>query len=260
MILDQIAAAARKRVEASKRRIAPEEMKRRSLACARGDFPFEAALKKAGLSFICEVKKASPSKGVIAEEFPYAEIAKSYETAGADAVSVLTEPEFFLGSDDYLTDIRARIKLPLLRKDFIVDAYQLYESRLLGADAALLICALLDEQTLRRYLGVCGELGLSALVEAHDEAEVKAAAAAGARIVGVNNRDLKTFDVDLENCVRLRPYVPENILFVAESGIKTPDDVARLHAAGVDAVLIGETLMRSPDKKAALDALKAAAL
>ncbi len=151
------------------------------------------------------------------------------------------------------------MKLPLLRKDFIIDEYQLYESRLIGADAALLICTLLDEGTLRRYLAICGELGLTALVEAHDEAEVKAAVLAGARVVGVNNRDLRTFDVDLNNCVRLRPLVPENILFVAESGIKTPSDVARLHKAGVDAVLIGETLMRSPDKKAALDALKAAA-
>ncbi len=260
MILDQIAAAARGRVEASKKRLPPDEMKRRSLRCARAGFPFEAAVRKPGLSFICEVKKASPSKGVITEDFPYAAIAGAYEAAGADAVSILTEPEFFLGSDEYLSEIRALVKLPLLRKDFVIDEYQLYESKLIGADAVLLICALLDGETLRRYLGLCGELGLSALVEAHDEAEVEAAVLAGARIVGVNNRDLKTFEVDLDNCVRLRPYVPENILFVAESGIKTPSDVARLHKAGVDAVLIGETLMRSADKKADLAALKAAAL
>ena len=253
MILDIIAAATRKRVDTSKSRIPAEEMKRLALTCERGDFPFEASLSKTDLSFICEIKKASPSKGVIAADFPYLEIAQAYEEAGADAISVLTEPEFFLGSTDYLRDIRTCVRLPLLRKDFVVDEYQLYESKCIGADAVLLICALLDGQTLSRYLDICDELGLSALVEAHDEPEVYKAVSAGARIVGVNNRDLKTFDVDLNNCIRLRPLVPDNILFVAESGIKTPSDIAALNKAGVDAVLIGETLMKSPDKKAALD-------
>jgi indole-3-glycerol phosphate synthase len=258
MILDQIAAATRKRVEEQKRRIEPEEMRRLVYARGRGDFPFEAALKKAGLSFICEVKKASPSKGVIAEDFPHVEIAEAYEAAGADAVSVLTEPEFFLGRAKYLADIRKRVGLPLLRKDFIIDDYQLYESKAVGADAVLLICALLDEKTLRAFMDVCDTLGLSALVEAHDEDEIKKALDAGVRVVGVNNRDLKTFEVDLNTCVRLRALVPGNIPFVAESGIRTPDDIARLRDACVDAVLIGETLMRSPDKKAALDALRGA--
>ncbi len=260
MILDHIAAATKKRVEASKAQVPPERIQRLALEAKRGDSPFEAALSKTGLSFICEVKKASPSKGVIVGDFPYVEIAKAYEAAGADAVSVLTEPEFFLGSTDYLTDIRASINLPLLRKDFIVDAYQLYESKIIGADAVLLICALLDEPALKQYLDICRELGLSALVEAHDEPEVEKAVSAGARVVGVNNRDLRTFNVDLNNCIRLRPLVPEDTLFVAESGIKAPQDVASLKKAGVDAVLIGETLMKSPDKKAAFDALKGAAL
>ena len=258
MILDQIADATRVRVDASKSLVSPAEIKQQALSCIRGDFPFEASLKKAGLSFICEVKKASPSKGVIAEDFPYEEIAEAYEAAGADAVSVLTEPEFFLGSTDYLRDIRKRVSLPLLRKDFIVDEYQLYESKLIGADAILLICALLDAKTITRYLEVCDTLGLSALVEAHDESEVNSAVSAGARIIGVNNRNLKTFEVDLNNCMRLRPLVPEYTLFVAESGIKTRADIKMLHTAGVDAVLIGETLMRNPDKKAALDALRGA--
>jgi indole-3-glycerol phosphate synthase len=219
-------------------------------------FPFEAILRKPGLSFICEVKKASPSKGIIAADFPYLDIARDYELAGADAISVLTEPDYFLGCTDYLTDIRKHVGIPLLRKDFIIDDYQLYESKLIGADAVLLICALLDTETLRQCLSICDDLGLSALVEAHDETEVRSALSAGARIIGVNNRDLKTFEVDLGNCIRLRPLVPKDILFVAESGIKTADDINILHNAGIDAVLIGETLMRSSDKKAALNALR----
>jgi indole-3-glycerol phosphate synthase len=265
MILEKIAEATRRRVKNAKKSVPIEEVKRMaqkkavpSLAnqSAFNIFPFEAALKKPGVSFICEVKKASPSKGLIAADFPYVEIALEYERAGADAISVLTEPEFFLGSAEYLREISAHIGVPALRKDFIVDEYQLYETKLLGAAAVLLICALLDTETLSRYIAVCGALGLSALVEAHDEAEVKSAISAGARIVGVNNRDLKTFEVDLTNCVRLRPLVPPEILFVAESGIKTPEDVALLRGAGVDAVLIGETLMRSPDKKTALEVLR----
>ncbi len=272
MILDAIAQAAGHRVEEQKKRILPEEMRRLALErdlklpskvlvagkAGRGGsvFPFEAALKKPGLSFICEIKKASPSKGIIADNFPYLDIARDYEQAGADAISVLTEPDYFLGSADYLREIRAHVRVPLLRKDFIIDSYQLYESKILGADAVLLICALLDTETLRQCLSICDDLGLSALVEAHNEAEVRSALSAGARIIGVNNRDLKTFEVDLGNCIRLRPLVPKDILFVAESGIKSVDDIKVLHSIGVDAVLIGETLMRSTDKKAVLNALR----
>ncbi len=218
--------------------------------------PFEATLKRHGMSFICEVKKASPSKGVIAEDFQHIDIARDYEQAGADAISVLTEPEFFFGSSEHLCEIKKYVGVPLLRKDFIIDDYQLYESKLLGADAVLLICALLDTETLRQCLSICDELGLSALVEAHDAAEVRSALTAGARIIGVNNRNLKTFEVDIHNCVQLRPLVPKDILFVAESGIKTAEDVEILRETGVDAVLIGETLMRSTDRKAALRELK----
>jgi indole-3-glycerol phosphate synthase len=256
MLLDTIAAAARKRVAAAKQIIPLEEIRQEALSISKGSFPFEAALRKPGLRFICEVKKASPSKGVIAEDFPYLDIAREYEAAGADAISVLTEPEFFRGSGRYLREIRQAVRIPLLRKDFIVDPYQIYESKVMGADAILLICALLDEDELRRYLELAGQLGLSALVEAHTAEEVRSALAAGAAIIGVNNRDLKTFAVDLETSIRLRPLVPADRLFVAESGIRTAEDIRRLRDAKADAVLIGETLMRSRDKKAALEALK----
>ena len=234
-------------------------LREQALALPKGDHVFERALKKDGISFICEVKKASPSKGLIAPDFQYLDIAREYEAAGADAISVLTEPEFFLGSDAYLTEIRQSVGIPVLRKDFTVDEYQLYEAKTIGADAVLLICALLDTAVLRRYISICDTLGLSALVEAHTEAEVISALDAGARIVGVNNRDLKTFNVDLNTCIRLRPLVPRDITFVAESGIRNGEDITQLREAGVDAVLIGETLMRSADKKAALAALKGGA-
>lgn len=256
MLLDNIAAAARKRVAAAKQIISLEEIRQEALSMAKGSFPFEAALRKPDLAFICEVKKASPSKGVIAEDFPYLDIAREYEAAGADAISVLTEPEFFRGSGRYLREIRQEVRLPLLRKDFIVDPYQIYESKVMGADAILLICTLLDENELRRYLELANQLGLSALVEAHTAEEVRSAVAAGAAIIGVNNRDLQTFVVDLEISIRLRPLVPADCLFVAESGIRTAEDIRRLREAGADAVLIGEALMRSRDKKAALSALK----
>jgi indole-3-glycerol phosphate synthase len=256
MILDKIAASTRARVALHKSLTPFDEVQSRALALDKGASSFEASLRGNDIAFICEIKKASPSKGVIAEELPYLDIARDYERAGADAVSVLTEPEFFLGSDEFLKEIRTHIGLPILRKDFIVDEYQLYESKLLGADAVLLICALLDTETLRRYIAVCESLGLSALVEAHNEREILSALAAGARIVGVNNRNLRTFRVDLMNCVRLRPLVPDEILFVAESGIRTAEDVALLRGAKADAVLIGETLMRSADKKAALAELR----
>lgn len=256
MILDTITASTRRRVEAAKSSVSLDVVKQHASSMPKGQFSFEKALRVPGMSFICEVKKASPSKGLIAPNFPHLEIAKDYETAGASAISVLTEPEYFQGADTFLSDIRTMSSLPLLRKDFTVDAYQIYEAKTIGADAVLLICALLDTQTIRDYLSICDELGLSALVEAHTAKEVESALAAGALIVGVNNRNLKTFEVNIETCEKLRPLVPDNVLFVAESGIKTRNDVERLSEARVDAVLIGETLMRSTDRKAALNALR----
>lgn len=258
MILDALAESARKRVAEAAKWRSLEEIRRQALSLPpkAAPFAFERVLRGKWLSFICEVKKASPSKGVIAPDFPYLAIAQEYERAGASAISVLTEPEYFKGRDSYLTEIRQAVSLPLLRKDFTVHEYQLYEARLMGVDAVLLIAALLDTDTLRRYIGICNRLGLSALVEAHDAQEVHSALAAGARVVGVNNRDLRTFEVDLNTCLRLRDRVPASIPFVAESGIRTPEDIEQLRGAGVNAVLIGETLMRSPDKKAALDTLR----
>lgn len=255
-ILDQLADYARQRVEEAKRQTPLAEIKQQALALPKGDFRFEKALAKPGLSFICECKKASPSKGLIAADFPYLQIAKEYEAAGADAISVLTEPKWFLGSDRYLEEIASAVSTPCLRKDFTVDDYMIYEAKLLGASALLLLCAILDDAQLREYLALCDGLGLSALVEAHDEAEVDRALNAGARILGVNNRDLKNFTVDTENSRRLRARIPEDVLFVSESGVRTAEDVARLAAIGADAVLIGETLMRAPDKTAKLRELK----
>ena len=213
------------------------------------EFSFLQALSRPGMSFICEVKKASPSKGLIAEDFPYLDIARDYEAAGAAAISVLTEPEYFLGRDSYLQEIAETVQVPVLRKDFTVDAYQIYEAKTLGASGILLICALLEEGQLRDYLDLAHSLGLSALVEAHDETEIEKALGAGAGIIGVNNRNLKTFQVDVENSLRLRSLVPADKIYVAESGIRRPEDVASLYEKGVQAVLIGESLMRSPDKK-----------
>ena len=255
-ILDQLADYARQRVEAAKQQLPPAELKRQALAQPKGNFRFEKALAKPGLSFICECKKASPSKGLIAPAFPYLQIAKEYEAAGADAISVLTEPKWFLGSNAYLNEIAAAVSTPCLRKDFTVDEYMLYEAKLLGASAVLLICAILDDAQLKEYLAVCDALGLSALVEAHDDAEAERALKAGARILGVNNRNLKDFTVDTENSRRLRARIPKDVLFVSESGVKTAEDVAQLAAIGADAVLIGKTLMRAPDKTAKLQELK----
>lgn len=253
MILDEIAKATRERVEAQKAETPLAEVRARALAKElHTGFPFERALEKEGMRFICEVKKASPSKGVIAEDFPYTQIAKEYEKAGADAISVLTEPFYFQGKNEYLTKIRSAVKLPLLRKDFMVDPYMIYEARNLGADAILLICAILSPMELSEYAGIAEELGLSALVEAHDEEEIEMAKKAGARIIGVNNRNLKDFTVDIQNSIRLRNLVPKNILFVSESGMKTREDIARLEENGTNAVLIGETFMKSPNKEALL--------
>ena len=222
----------------------------------KGDFSFEKALRKNDIAFICECKKASPSKGLISPDFPYLQIAKDYEAAGADCISVLTEPKWFLGSDNYLREISQNVTLPCLRKDFTVDGYMIYEARLLGASAVLLIAAILTDEQLKDYIGICDELGLSALVEAHNEAEVYRALSAGARIIGVNNRNLKDFSVDTDNSLRLRSLIPRDVLFVSESGVKTAGDVQRLREAGADAVLIGETLMKSPDKKQKLNELR----
>ena len=256
MILDTIAEATKNRVEALKKKISFEDMKQQASDLPKGDFLFEKALRSDNIAFICEVKKASPSKGLIAEEFDPVQIAKEYEAAGAAAISVLTEPEFFMGSNDYLTQINQNVDIPVLRKDFTIDEYQLYEAKVIGADAVLLICALLDTETIKAYLAVCDDLGLSAIVEAHNEKEALSALNAGARIIGVNNRDLKTFEVDLNTSIRLREQIPANLLFVAESGIQTAQDIQMLRGAGVDAVLIGETLMRSENKRAKLAELR----
>lgn len=223
-------------------------------------FPFEECLEQPGIHYICELKKASPSKGVIAEDFPYLEIAKEYERAKASAISCLTEPKYFQGKNEYLEEIAKEVSIPVLRKDFTIDEYMIYEAKVLGADAVLLICTLLDTETLKRYLNICNRLGLSALVEAHDEEEMQSAITAGARVIGVNNRNLKDFTVDINTSIRLRNLAPKEVLFVAESGIKTPDDIEALRRAGMNGVLIGETLMRSTDKKAILEKLNGGTL
>ncbi len=270
MILDTIAKATRIRVEKAKEQLPLKELKAKIYGGEdvksfhdRNPFAFERALKRNNslmmegkpISVICEVKKASPSKGVIAENFPYLTIAKEYMEAGADAISVLTEPEFFQGEDRYLSEISKEVTIPVLRKDFTIDEYQIYEAKLIGADAVLLICSLLDTRTIQRYLELCDELGLSALVEAHSELEILSAIQAGARVIGVNNRNLNTFEVDITNSLHLRKFVPEDIIFVAESGIRSAMDITMLCDAGVDAVLIGETLMRSNNKKDELEKL-----
>lgn len=258
MILDQLASHAKKRVEKAKEHMSLSELKNAVRSFTMGDFPFEKALKKDELSFICEIKKASPSKGIIDPEFDYLNIAKEYERIGTDCVSCLTEPKWFLGSDDIFRQIRKSISLPMLRKDFTVDEYQLYESKCMGADAILLICALLDTQTITEYLKICDQLGLSALVEAHNEEEVKSAVCAGARMIGVNNRNLKDFSVDIQNAVSLRRLVPPGVLFVAESGIQSAHDITALQGLGADAVLIGESMMRTSNKQTLLQMFREA--
>lgn len=255
-ILDELADYASERVKAAKAAVPLEEIKAKAFAMPKGSFAFEKALKKDDVAFICECKKASPSKGVIAQDFPYLKIAQEYEAAGADCISVLTEPKWFLGSDEYLRQIAQSVSIPCIRKDFTVDEYMIYEAKLLGAQAVLLICSILSEEQIKAYIALCDELGLSALVEAHDEAEIAAAVRAGARIIGVNNRNLKDFSVDTENSRRLRALIPEGIIFVSESGVRNADDVSTLRSIGADAVLIGETLMRAEDKTRKLKELK----
>lgn len=257
-ILDQLAEYARERVAEAKKKIPPQEIIQLAHALPKGGFAFEKALKKDGISFICECKKASPSKGLIAPNFPYLQIAKDYEAAGADCISVLTEPKWFLGSDEYLKEIASTVSIPCLRKDFTVDEYMIYEAKVLGASAVLQICSILSEKQIRSYISICDELGLSTLVEAHDENEVLTALNAGARIIGVNNRNLKDFSVDTDNSRRLRERIPRDVLFVSESGVSHAEDVAKLREIGADAVLIGETLMRATDKEAKLAELRGA--
>ena len=256
-ILDQLADHARERVAIAKEKVSFEEMKARAEAMADQSFSFEKALAaNPDIAFICECKKASPSKGLIAPDFPYLEIAKSYEAAGADCISVLTEPKWFLGADQYLKEIASEVKIPCLRKDFTVDPYMIYEAKVLGASAVLLIMSILDEKTAGEYLKLADSLGLSALVETHNDEEVKKALHIGARIIGVNNRNLKDFTVDTENSRKLRKLIPDDVLFVSESGVSTPEDVKKLREIGADAVLVGETLMRAEDKTGRLAELK----
>lgn len=259
-ILETIAAHTRRRVEEDRRRL-PLELLRDQ--CGQegqaGGRRFLNALQGRGLGLICEVKKASPSKGILSEDFPYLDVARDYQAAGADCISCLTEPKWFLVSDQVFGDIRAAVSIPMLRKDFTVDEYQIYQARLLGAEAVLLICALLDTRTIARYLELCGELGLSAVVEAHDETELASAVSAGASIIGVNNRNLKDFSVDFATAARLRERIPPEVLYVAESGVTGPADVAELKRIGADAVLMGEVLMRAKDRAALLAALREAA-
>lgn len=261
MILEEIAARTVQRVAEEKAAVPLSEMKKRAEALdANTGFPFRKALSGDEISFICEVKRASPSKGLIAPDFPYLDIARDYERAGASAISCLTEPFWFKGRDEYLAEISNAVTIPVLRKDFTVDEYMIYQAKTLGASAVLLICSILSKEQLSEYLGIAHSLGLSALVEAHDEDEVRTALSVGAGIIGVNNRDLRTFTVDINNSARLRKLVPPEVLFVSESGIKTAADIEALRSNGTNAVLIGETLMCSPDKKAALDELRGHAI
>ena len=256
-ILDTLAAHARARTQRNKQKLPEEEIRKTALAMnADTGFPFEKALAEPGMSFICEVKKASPSKGLIAPVFPYLEIAKEYEQAGASAISCLTEPDFFLGSDEYLRGIAKEVKIPILRKDFTVDPYMIYEAKVMGASAVLLICAILTDEELVEFGKTARALGLSVLAEAHDEREVERALKVEKAIIGVNNRDLRNFTVDCQNSVRLRKLVPKDRLFVSESGIRTAEDIEVLRRCGTDAVLIGETLMRSSDKAGELKRLR----
>ena len=255
MILTKLADSTRDRVVREKKQIQLEMVKKQALAMKKGDFSFEKVIAEGDISFICEVKRASPSKGMLVEEFPYVQIAKDYEEAGASCISVLTEPDYFKGDKQYLKEISENVTVPLIRKDFIIDEYMIYDAKIHGASCVLLICSLLDKETMEKYIEICDNLGMSALVEAHDEEEIQKAVEAGARMIGVNNRDLKTFTVDIGNSERLRKLVPDNILFIAESGIKTNADINRLRKAKVNGVLIGETFMKAENKKEMLQKL-----
>lgn len=257
-ILEQIATNKRIQLIEEKKKISPARMQEAALEVKSSlpDFIFEKTLEKKEMSFICEIKKASPSKGVLAEYFPYIEIAKEYEIAGADCLSVLTEQAYFLGCDEYLQEIRKVVTLPILRKDFIIDTYQIYQAKVIGANAVLLICALLDTAFIKKCIEICDGLGLTALVEAHDEEEIQMAVRAGARVIGVNNRNLKDFNVNIHNSTRLRKFAPEGTLFVAESGIRNREDIKVFEEERVNGVLIGEALMRAEDRVQKLRELK----
>lgn len=247
-ILDKLADTARERYAERRRAVTIDTVKSQALELTRGGFEFENAINKNGLSFICEVKRASPSKGLISPDFPYLQIAREYERGGAAAISVLTEPSGFMGRDEYLQQIASQVNVPVLRKDFTVDEYQIYEAKLLGAAAVLLICSILSECQIHEYICICDSLGMSALVEAHSAQEIRTAVNAGARVIGVNNRDLTDFSVSTSHSAKLRALVPEGIAFVSESGVKSLDDVRAVKRAGADAVLIGEALMRADNR------------
>ena len=263
MILDELAELTRVRIEKQKKEYSPIDLQRdvellaaREMEVQEFDYPFEEALSGKELSIISEVKKASPSKGIIAEDFPFLDIAKEYQASGADAISCLTEPDRFKGSDEYLKAITKEVTIPVLRKDFTIDPYMIYQAKLFGASAVLLIAAILSDKELKQYFELADTLGLSCLFEAHDAEEVKRCLAAGARVLGVNNRNLKDFSVDINNSVRLREMVPDDIIFVSESGMSKPEDIKILKENGTDAVLIGEMLMRSADKKSLIREIK----
>ena len=251
-ILDQLADHARERTLLAKEKLSLFEIREEAFSLPKGNLSFEQSLKNPGMSFICECKKASPSKGLIAPDFPYLDIAREYQEAGAECILVLTEQIWFLGHNSYLAEIACAVSLPCLRKDFVVDEYMIYEAKTLGAAAVLLICSILSQSQLQEYLRICDELGLSALTETHNEEEILTAIDAGARIIGINNRNLKDFSVNLDNSRSLRTLIPSDRLFVAESGISSTEDILSLSEIGADAVLMGEALMRSPDKKALL--------
>ena len=259
MFLEKIVKSVSKRLKMKKATLPPGKIAEQALGMPpKSGFPFEKALVTNDIAFICEVKKASPSKGIISHDFPYTRIAKDYEAGGAAAISVLTEPEFFLGSDEYLRDISDSVTIPTLRKDFIIDPYQIYEAGILGASAILLIAELLDEKSIREYINTAHSLGLSVLTESHSLPQMEKAIAAGARIIGVNNRNLETFEVDINTSINLRVKAPQELIFVSESGISTPEDIAILRENKINAVLIGETLMRSADRVKTLEMLRGA--
>ncbi len=255
-ILNKIANHAKSRVANDKNKVSAIDMKYSALKLAKGEFAFEEALKNSSSGIICEVKKASPSKGIISEDFPYIDIAREYEKIGATCISVLTEPKWFLGCDYIFSDIRKNVNIPMLRKDFTIDEYQIYQAKVMGADCILLICALLCEDELKQYLNICDELGISALVETHDRCEIETALKIGARIIGVNNRNLKNFSVNLDNATELKQHIPNDVIYVAESGITTPTDGIKLLQNGADALLIGEALMKSSSRRSFIDSIK----
>ncbi|HNX64823.1 MAG TPA: indole-3-glycerol phosphate synthase TrpC [Oscillospiraceae bacterium] len=245
MILDEIIVKRKEQLDREKERISHEKIKELAYKTAYTPLDFKKALKKDKLSVIAEVKKASPSKGTIREDFNPVEIAVQYEKSGADAVSCLTEEYYFKGSSSYLKEIRNHMHIPILRKDFIFDEYQIYEARVIGADAILLIAAVLDTDTLVKFKKIADDLRLNCLFEVHNEEELKSVISAGAEIIGINNRNLHTFEVSLDVTRTLSAKIPDGTVIVSESGIKSNSDMKAVKGHGADAVLIGETLMKS---------------